>query len=80
MRKAQSVEWEKYSQIVLFSINLGISLFVLPVLLLFYVQVRNILLNKTTYEQARGQRTDSRLSKKVGGVMANCKAMCSDNR
>lgn len=41
----------------LFSINMAISLFFIPVLLLFFVQVKNILINKTTYERVRGVST-----------------------
>lgn len=46
--------FQKWAKIGLFSLNLVVSLFALPVLLLFLMQIKNLLINKTTYERIRG--------------------------
>lgn len=41
--------FRKWAKIGLFSFNMIVALFALPVLLLFLVQIKNLLINKTTY-------------------------------
>ena len=53
-------------------------------LLLFIVQIKNLLINKTTYERIRGENSSVRdqlkQKKKRGPSLANCKAMCAKTR
>ena len=45
---------ERICLICLFALNLLTSLFVVPVIGLFIVQIKNLLTNRTTYEISRG--------------------------
>ena len=78
----QKQAWYKYGYVALFSLNFAMSLFFIPVLLLFYVQVKNLLLNKTTYERARGQKVTNSFVKNPSNNLTfrNCKTMCDDNK
>lgn len=71
--------------ICLLAVNFGTALFVVPLLALFIVQIKNLLKNKTTYETYRSppespnemkdriRKYDSRVS------FRNCRVMCSDS-
>lgn len=76
--------WYKMAKFVLFAINVGISLFSIPVLLLLFVQIKNLLFNKTTFERMRGDnsevRDQLRQKKKRGPSIANCMKMCTRTR
>lgn len=69
----------------LLAVDMICSLFVFPVLLLFVVQVKNLLRNKTTYEAMSGkedtQSAREKLRKHKNQVsLRNCKVMCSNHR
>ena len=68
---------------VLLGFDIAVSLFFFPVFLLFIVQLKNICLNKTTYERIRADNTsvkDQLKGKHSGGMIKNCKAMCGKTR
>ena len=66
-------------------INILSSLFFVPVLMLFIVQIKNLLTNKTTYENMRAPaKTDGLIKSKMQKYKSkvsvrNCRVMCSDN-
>lgn len=73
----------KIIRCVLLIANLVISIFFFPVFLLFCVQVKNLCLNKTTYERIRGDNSSVKeqlKGKNKGGIVKNCKAMCGATR
>ena len=51
---------QKLERAALLAINIIVSLFSLPVLLLFLVQIKNLLINKTTYQRIRGDNSTVR--------------------
>lgn len=61
------------------------ALFIFPVLTLFFVQIKNLLKNRTMYESLRAPQDDqspikSKMKKYSSKVsMRNCQIMCSDN-
>jgi len=67
------------------AVNILSSLFFVPVLMLFIVQIKNLLTNKTTYEHMRGPTKNegpikSKMQKYKSKVsVRNCRVMCSDN-
>jgi hypothetical protein len=71
--------------IVLLSINFMSSLFVVPIIALFVVQIKNLLKNQTTYEMMRApSKSPSVIKSKMKGYtskmrLRNCKVMCSDD-
>ena len=79
-------------RIGLFSITGIMSLFFFPILLLFVVQLKNLCLNKTTFERFAKQPTAEespssiknqmkpRKRKQRGPSLKNCKIMCSNTR
>ena len=70
---------------LLFAVNFITSLFVFPVFMLFIVQIKNLLKNRTTYEMMRAPaEEDSPIKSKMKKYksrmsLKNCKYMCSDN-
>ena len=66
-------------------INLISSLFVVPIIALFYVQIKNLLKNQTTYEMMRAPpKPEGVIKSKMKGYqqkmrLRNCRVMCSDN-
>ena len=73
----------KIYAIILLGVNLLISLFFFPVLMLLLVQLKNLCINRTTYERIRGsgkvkEQLKSKHKSRVS--MQNCRTMCSNNR
>lgn len=83
-REATKTNFQNYCKIGLFLVNMIISTFFFPVLLLLIVQVKNLLINKTTYERIRGTNIEVKEQlkgkNKKGVSLSNCKAMCSNTR
>ena len=84
-------QYFKYIRIVLLGVNIIISLFVFPIFVLLVVQLKNLLLNKTTFERFTKQSIDtdpqsakhqlkSKKLKNKGPSFKNCKIMCSKTR
>lgn len=65
------------------AINILSSIFLVPILMLFIVQIKNLLTNKTTYEQIRTPTKNDGLIKskmqkyKSKVSVRNCRVMCS---
>ena len=76
---------ERAALMVVLAVNLVTSLFILPVLMLFVVQVKNLLKNKTTYEfmrsptEAEGLIKSKMKTARSRMSLGNCLVMCSDN-
>lgn len=83
-REATKTQVQKFEKLGLLAINIAISSFFFPVFLLLCVQIKNLLINKTTYERIRGgnESVKEQLKgrNKKGASLSNCRAMCSNTR
>lgn len=74
-----------YGRIILLVVDVIICLFFFPVLMLLLVQVKNLLINKTTYERIRGNRSSTSVREQLRGrrsglSLKNCQTMCGNTR
>lgn len=70
-------------KIVLLIANIGICMFLFPVFMLLLVQLKNLCLNKTTYERIRGDgyvKEQLKSKNKSQLSFQNCKTMCSKTK
>lgn len=85
LRYEYTNDLEKFCLLGVFLVNEVTSIFIFPVFMLLLVQIKNLLMNKTTFENIRGPTEETREIKqrmrrhnKVS--LRNCRVMCTDNR
>ena len=82
-RNDNNDDFHHYGKICLLLLNIALCSFIFPVFMLLLVQLKNLCLNKTTYERIRGNGVvKEHMKSKYKSQLSfqNCKTMCRRTR